>query len=200
MIGERREKFKFLSEKVGLYFSKSKLHPNFFTLISLLFGFLCFLSLVKNNLPLALVFFVLGALCDFIDGAVARVSLKVTKIGAYLDTICDRYVEGMVLLGFLFLPLPKVFLPAFVWISLSLLGALITTYSKAAAKEKELIEEEIKMGLLGRPERLILIFFMMILGLFNLYWLVYLLITFTVLSHFTALERIFSVFKSYKRF
>ena len=200
MLSEKKEKFEFILEKVGIFFSKFRLHPNFYTLISLFFGFLCFFSLVKNNLLLALIFFVFGALCDLIDGSVARVSLKVTKVGAFLDTICDRYVEGMVFLGFLFLPLPKVFLPAFFWISLSLFGALMTTYSKAAAKEKQLIKEEIKKGLLGRPERLILIFFAIFFGIFNLYWLVYLLILFAILSNFTAFQRIILILKSSKTF
>jgi len=200
MIEEKREKFRFISKKVGVLFSRLKLHPNFYTLISLVFVLFCFIFLVKQNLSFAILFFILAALSDFIDGAVARASLRVTKLGAYLDTICDRYVEGIIFLGFLFLPLPKVFLPSFIWIFLSLFGALITTYSKAAGKEKELVKEEIKKGLLGRPERLILIFLMMVSGLFNFYWLVYLLITFTILSNVTALERIFLVLKSGKKF
>src|SRR3989338_6085532 len=37
----------------------------------------------------------LGCL-DGLDGAVARVSGRVTKFGAYLDAVCDRAVEAMV--------------------------------------------------------------------------------------------------------
>lgn len=195
MLTERREKFKFISERVGLFFSKSKIHPNFFTLVSLLFGLLCFIFLVKNNLILGIFFFLLASFSDFIDGAVARAILKATKIGAYLDTICDRYVEAMFLAGFLFLPLPDVFLPASVWIFLCIFGALMTTYSKAAAIEKRVIREELKRGLLGRPERLILIFLIMVLGILNLYWSVYLLIIFAIFSNLTALQRISFVLK-----
>ncbi len=196
MLEERREKFKLISEKVGLFFSKSKIHPNFFTLISLLFSFFCFLSLVKNNLILAVVFFLLASFSDFIDGAVARASQKTTKFGAYLDTICDRYVEGIVFLGFLFLPLSDFLFPASIWVFLCLFGSLMTTYSKAAAKEKEVIKKELKKGLFGRPERMILIFFSMILGIFNLSWLVYPLVIFAILSNFTVLQRIFFSLKS----
>lgn len=196
MLSEKREKFRFISEKTGIFFSKFKLHPNFYTLISLLFGLFCFLFLVKNNLLLASIFFVLGAFCDFIDGAVARFSQKVTKLGAYLDTMCDRYVEMMVFLGFLFLPLPKVILSAKFWIFLALFGSLLTTYSKAAAKEKELVKEEIKKGLLGRPERMILIFLAIVFGIFNLYWSVYLLIIFAIFSNLTAFQRVFFTLKS----
>lgn len=196
MLAEKREKFQWISEKVGLFFSKSRLHPNFFTLISLLFGFFCFLFLVKNNLILAILFFLLAAFTDFIDGAVARASQKATKLGAYLDTICDRYIEGIVFLGFLFLPLPDFLFPASIWIFLSLFGSLMTTYSKAAAIEKRVIEEELKKGLFERPERMILIFLSMVFGIFNLSWLVYILVIFAILSNFTAWQRIFFVLKS----
>lgn len=196
MLAEKREKFKLISEKVGLFFSKSKLHPNFFTLISLLFGFFCLFSLVKNNLILAILFFLLAAFADFIDGAVARASQKATKFGAYLDTICDRYIEGIVFLGFLFLPLPDFLFPASIWIFLSLFGSLMTTYSKAAAIEKRVIKEELKKGLFERPERMILIFLSMVSAFFSLSWVVYLLVIFAIFSNFTAWQRIFLVLKS----
>jgi len=196
MLGESREKFEKISQVIGRFFSKFKIPPNFFTLISLLFGFFCFLSLVKNNLISAIIFFIFASLLDFIDGAVARVSQKATKFGAYLDTICDRYVEAMVFFGFLFLPLPNFIFPAKVWIFLCLFGSLMTTYSKAAAKEKEIVSEELKKGLLERPERMILIFLSMILGIFNLSWMLYLLIIFAIFSNLTAFQRIFYTLKS----
>ncbi|MBZ9578511.1 CDP-alcohol phosphatidyltransferase family protein [Patescibacteria group bacterium] len=196
MLEERREKFKLISEKVGLFFSKSKIHPNFFTLISLLFSFFCFLFLATNNLILAIFFLLLASFSDFIDGAVARASQKITKLGAYLDTICDRYVEGMVILGFLFLPLPDFLFSANFWIFLCLFGSLMTTYSKAAALEKRVVEKEFKKGLFGRPERMILIFLSMVLGIFNLSWLIYLLIIFAIFSNFTAIQRIFFIIRS----
>jgi archaetidylinositol phosphate synthase len=191
MLEERKEKFRFISEKVGFLFAKLRIHPNFFTLISLFFGFLCFLSLFKNNLISAILFFLLASILDFIDGAVARASGEVTKLGAYLDTICDRYIEGMVLFGFLFLPLPEIVFPAYIWIFLCLFGSLMTTYSKAAAKEKEILREELKKGLLERPERIILIFLAMIFGSLNFSFSVYLLIIFAILANFTAFQRIY---------
>ncbi|GAH39487.1 unnamed protein product, partial [marine sediment metagenome] len=123
---------------------------NQYTLISLLFVAISFSFLINLNLVLALIFFLLAGLLDFIDGAVARFTQKATKKGAYLDTISDRYVEGIILLGFLFLPLPVFLLSAKVWIFLALFGSFLTTYSKAAAKEKELTRVELKKGLLTR--------------------------------------------------
>ena len=139
-----------------------------------------------------MLFFLLAAFLDFIDGAVARFTQRETKKGAYLDTICDRYIEGVILLGFLFLPLKGFFLlPAQVWVFLAFFGSLMTTYAKAAAKEKELVESELKKGLLGRAERVILISLSILLGIFNLSWIIYPIIILAIFSNITALQRIY---------
>jgi len=165
-------------------------------LLSLFFAILAFWFLIKANLIWALSFFLVAAFLDFIDGAVAKYTRKETKEGAYLDTICDRYVEGIILLGFLFLPLKGFFLlPAEVWIFLAFFGSLMTTYSKAAAKEKELVSEELKKGLFGRAERVILIILAIFLGIFNLSWMLYPIIFLAVFSNITTLQRIYLAFK-----
>ena len=195
MLAENREKFKKIEIKTGEVFSKFGLTPNQYTLISLLFVIISFYFLIKTNLILALIFFLLAAILDFIDGAVARFTKKATKKGAYLDTISDRYVEGIILLGFLFLPLADFLLPAKIWIFLAFFGSLMTTYAKAAAKEKELVETELKKGLLGRGERIVLIILAMILGSLNFSWLIYPIIILAIFSNITALQRIFLAFK-----
>ncbi len=195
MLEEKREKFKKISEKIGAIFSKFGLTPNQYTLVSLLFVLIAFYFLINRRLILTLVFFLISAVLDFIDGSVARFLKQETKKGAYLDTVCDRYVEGIILLGFLFLSLPDFLLPAKFWIFLAVFGSLMTTYSKAAAKEKELVEIEIKKGFLGRGERMILITLAIILGVFNLNWTIYPLIILAVFSNITALERIYLAIK-----
>ena len=192
MLTERKEKFKKIENKTGEIFSQF-LTANQYTLVSIFFALFCFLFLVKNNLVGGLVFFFLATFLDFIDGAVARKTETTTKKGAYLDTICDRYVEGIVFFGFLFLALPKFLFPAYIWIFLCLFGALLTTYSKAAAKEKGLIEKELKKGFVGRGERMILTFLALSLGIFNLSWMLYLIIILAILTNLAALQRIFLV-------
>ena len=195
MLSENREKFKKIEIKTGEFFSKLGLTPNQYTLISLFFAILAFYFLIKIDLILALIFFLLATILDFIDGAVARFTQKATKKGAYLDTISDRYIEGIILLGFLFLPLADFLLPAKVWIFLALFGSFLTTYSKAAAKEKEMVTEELKKGLLGRGERVILIFLAMLLGIFNLSFVIYPIIILAIFSNITAFQRIYLALK-----
>jgi len=190
MLSEKRDKFKGLSQKIGHFFSKFRVSPNQYTLTSLIFVIASFFFLIRANFIWALIFFLISAFLDFIDGAVAKFSQKETKKGAYLDTICDRYVEGIILLGFLFLPLSSFLLPAETWIFLALFGGFLTTYAKAAAKEKELMSKELKKGLFGRPERIILLSLVLFLGALNVSWMIYPIVILAVFSNLTALQRI----------
>lgn len=197
MLEEKREIFEKITQKSNKYFSLIKISPSIFTLTSLIFAILSFVFLLKNNLVLASPFFILAAFLDWLDGKIARATKKITKLGAYLDTIIDRYVEGVVLLGFLFLPLPKFIFPSSIWIFLALFGSLLTTYSKAARKEKGLSQKKSKFSLAGRAERIILITLSMILGIFNLNWMIYLIFALAIISNFSALQRIFLTIKKH---
>jgi len=190
MLDLYKEKFKRLERIVGKIFSLLPLTPNQWTLLSLIFALGVFYFLIKQKLIYATLFFFVASFLDFIDGAVARYKSISTKFGAYLDTIFDRYVEAILLLGMLFLPLPKIFLPKEVWIFLILFGSMMTTYAKAAAKEKELVIEELKGGILSRSERLFLFLLALISGIFNFQWMVYFLILIAILTNLSAIQRI----------
>jgi len=152
MLDLHRNIFKGLENGVGKVFSFFPLSPNQWTLLSIVGAIFAAYFLIKQNLVLAIIFFLFAGFLDFVDGAVARYKNISTKKGAYLDTICDRYVEGILLFGMLFLPLPKILFPSFCWVFLILFGSILTTYAKAAAKEKDLVAQEIK-GVFYREEK-----------------------------------------------
>jgi archaetidylinositol phosphate synthase len=198
MLDLYKEKFKKIEILVGKFFSLLPLTPNQYTLASIIFGLGTFYCLTRQNLILATSLFIFASFLDFVDGAVARYKGISTKFGAYLDTVCDRYVEALLLFGMLFLPLPQIFLPHFAWIFLILVGSLMTTYAKAAAKEKELSFQELKGGIFSRAERLISLILALILGIFNYYWMTILLILIALLTNISAIQRIFLALKCQK--
>jgi phosphatidylglycerophosphate synthase len=182
--------FSGLSIKIGILFSKAGISPNAWTVLVIVPTlFSLYFLLQKQFLPAA-AFLIVSSFIDFIDGSVARVMGKVTKFGAYLDTIMDRYVEGVILIGLLFVGLPDFVVPAAFWILLFLFGSMMTTYAKAAAKEKELSDKEITGGLLERGERLIILFAGVVLAYFKLSYLTYIIVLLAVLTNVTALQRI----------
>ena len=199
MLDLYKEKFKKIENFIGRVFSLLPFSPNQYTLSSIVFGAGTFYCLIQQKIILAFFLFLVASFLDFVDGAVARYKGIFTKFGAYLDTICDRYVEALLLFGMLFLPLPKILFPHFAWIFLILLGSLMTTYAKAAAKEKELVIEELKGGIFSRAERLISLILALILGIFNYQWMAFFLILIAILTNISAIQRIVFALKSQKR-
>ncbi|MAG22224.1 MAG: CDP-alcohol phosphatidyltransferase [Candidatus Diapherotrites archaeon] len=189
---KQRERFGKLSVKIGLAFSKLPLSANQWTVLSLVPAFIALYYLTQEQFLLAGAFFIVSAFIDLIDGSVARVTSTVSRFGAYLDTIVDRYVEVIIVFGLLFVQLPEVFVPAYAWIFLYLFGSMMTTYVKAAAKEKELVPEgqELKGGLLERAERLLILFVGILLAALNPLYLIYVVAGLAVLTNLSAIQRI----------
>src|SRR6185295_17693956 len=58
----------------------------------------CAWLLATRRIPEFCFLVLFAGLFDALDGAVARRSGRVTRFGGYLDAMCDRYVEAMVVL------------------------------------------------------------------------------------------------------
>lgn len=196
----RRERFGGVSAAIGKAFRKLGLSPNQLTFISIVPAALAAYMVSVGGFVPAAALFLLAAFLDMADGAVARCTGKVTTMGAYLDTMVDRYVEFMMTLGLLFLSLgggiPPFVLPAPAWLFIFLFGALMTSYSKAAAKEKELVRAEIKGGLIERAERLLILFTGILLAVVNPLYLTYAIVLLAFLANITALQRAWIAKKS----
>jgi len=172
------------------------LSPNAWTLISLVPALAGLVALVMHQLALGLAMFALSAFIDIVDGTVARVTNQVSDKGAYIDGVVDRYVELMLYLGLLiyigrgdFLGLPNE-----VWIVLLIFGGLMTSFVRAYADHRGIVKDpgELKRmgGLLERLERLMLLYFGMFLGLFDIHWLMAVIALTALLANATALQRI----------
>ncbi|MCK9405218.1 CDP-alcohol phosphatidyltransferase family protein [Methanothrix soehngenii] len=172
------------------------LSPNAWTLISLVPALAGLTALVMHQLALGLAMFALSAFIDIVDGTVARVTNQVSDKGAYIDGVVDRYVELMLYLGLLiyigrgdFLGLPNE-----VWIVLLIFGGLMTSFVRAYADHRGIVKDpgELKRmgGLLERLERLMLLYFGMLLGLFDIQWLMAVIALTALLANATALQRI----------
>lgn len=195
MLYKKREKFNKISIKIGILFSRFGLSPNAWTLLSLLPVIAAAYFIIKQQFLEAAALFAIAAFLDLVDGSVARVTGRATKFGAYLDTIVDRYVEGIILFSMLFLNLPllkvgEIYFSSSLFVYICLFGSLMTSYAKAAAKEKEITKEEIKGGYFERAERLILLFAGILLAYVKVMYLVWVLFVLAVLTNFTALQRI----------
>jgi len=190
MLYFKRKYFNKLSKKIGIRFSKLSLSPNQWTLSSLILVIISFYFLVNHNFLIATIVFAFTVSIDMIDGAVARVTNRVTIFGGYLDTIIDRLIEFIIILGLFLNPYPDFILPMNVWLLFLIFGSLMVTYTKASAFEKGMIKKELKGGgILEHPDRMILILAIILISNFSMLYASYLIVITTVLVGITALQR-----------
>lgn len=137
--------------------------------------------------------FLLGSsLCDMLDGAVARArGGSGTRFGAALDSTLDRYGEGVVFGGVL---LGLVTRDAPVWLiwtaMLAGVASFLVSYVRARAEGLGLSCE---VGILERPERMILLLVLALLGDRAAIWILPIL---AVLAHVTFGQRLVHVWRS----
>lgn len=142
--------------------------PNQITLWALIFALLGAGALALREFWLSLTFLAISAFCDVADGAVARVRGQANAKGAFLDGVTDRFVEFLMLVGLMAVPLPAFILPGAGWAVLALfLGSTMTAFIPAYADHRGLkTARPAPEGLFPRPERLLSYFLVVaLLGL-----------------------------------
>ncbi len=175
---------------VGKVFAKFGLTPNQWTFISLFVVIIATWFIMAREFVTAAFIIGISLFLDVIDGAVARHTGQTTKSGGFLDTIIDRYVEGLIVFGLVWIELPGFIVDARIWLFVYFFGSFMTTYVKASAKEKELIAKELMGGFLGRAERMILLVIGFLLAPLNPQYLVYIIAVLAVLSNLAVFQRI----------
>jgi archaetidylinositol phosphate synthase len=199
MLDQMRHLFKKQEAFSASIFARLPLSANQYTYLSIVFVFISAYYIINQQYYLSLVMFAIAGLLDFVDGSVARAKGTAGPFGAYLDTVVDRYIEGIIIISMMFLPLPGVLLlPSYFWLALFLFGSIVTTYVKAAASEKKLVDRELVGGYLSRGERIILLCVAILLANFNLKLCSNLVAVLAIMSNYTALQRITSAFKKSK--
>ncbi len=189
---KNRDRSSKISVKVGIIFAKLGIPPNGWTLLTIIPALLAFWMLVNEQFLYAAGWFIIAAFIDVVDGAVARVTGRATRFGAYLDAAMSRYVEGIIIFGLLFASLPGFIVPAYAWIFLCFFGSFMTAHAKSLAKEKDILEKGLGGGLLERTESVLILFAGILLAAYKPLYLVYVVAILAVLSNITALQGIWS--------
>ncbi len=127
-----------------------------------------------------------AGLCDMLDGALARLTGRVSRFGAILDSTLDRLSEAVVLLGLLWVYLRGGQVGAGLLVGFALLGSLLVSYLRA---RMEGVGIEGRVGLFTRPERVVVLVLGLLLSGLD-YALITALAVITFFSYFTAVQRL----------
>lgn len=171
------------------------LSPNMVSLIGLVLNAAAAAVIVAGPLRWGGACVLFAGIFDMFDGAVARVQRKTTLFGAFLDSTLDRYAEGLLFFGVVLYALRfEQDATARTWIIALAYGAamlsLIVSYTRARAEGLGL---DCKVGLMERPERVILLGAGLLIG--GQAWLLWVVLVLVLTTGLTGLQRIIHVWR-----
>ncbi len=133
---------------------ESRLTPNALSMAGLVGNLIAAVLILEHHFVLAGLAFILGSLCDMLDGRYSRMSGKGTPFGAFLDSTLDRVEEGLVLAA------------VAAWFAqegndlavgatvVAVVGSYMVSYTRARA---EALGVECKVGIASRAVRVVIL-------------------------------------------
>jgi len=190
-----------LVDPVADWFVKRGVHPNTITCIGTVCTLVGGIIYGTGHIKTGGWFLGLTALFDVLDGTVARRSNRRSTFGAFLDSTLARLADGFVLGGLaVFYATSRLHssVPMLIVCLMGLIGAFLTSYTRARA---EALGLDAKVGMLQRPERVVLLsapqaFFGLV---FNGWVLAIIIVILTVTAWITVIQRVAYVYTATTR-
>ena len=166
----------------------SRLTPNQISMAGFVLNVVAAVLVWQHEFFLGGVVFIVGSICDTLDGGYSRMSGKGTPFGAFLDSTLDRIVEGFVLTAVAVTFTQRGDQLAVAAVVIAVLSSLVVSYTRARA---ESLGVECKVGIADRLVRVVILSAGLVFAdLGALEPAVYVL---AALSSFTVVQRILHV-------
>ncbi len=133
---------------------ESRLTPNAISLTGLVGNLIAAVLVWQEYFFLGGVAFILGSVCDTLDGRYSRMSGKGTPFGAFLDSTLDRIEEGIVLTAVAAYFATQGDELAVAAVVVAVLASLMVSYTRARA---EALGVECKVGIASRAVRVVIL-------------------------------------------
>jgi CDP-diacylglycerol--glycerol-3-phosphate 3-phosphatidyltransferase len=183
--------------------ARSPISPNALTFAGLLINIGCAVLYGYGRFFAAGLLLIFANLFDILDGQVARLRGRVTRFGAFFDSVIDRYSDIVVFVGIMLFYARSTDHHSPVLVGLTgaaLVGSVLISYCRARA---ESLDITCKVGFLERPERVVLL----IIGSLTeigppsnpfLHKMPQVLWVLAVLSHWTVVHRVYHTWREMK--
>lgn len=156
MISQLREPTRPLRVALAKPLVALGVHPNWITLAAIPLSSAAAWVLYLGHGRWALLLALLAAAMDFLDGEVARLQNRPSAFGNYLEALVDRWVDGILLVGFIpFYPLAA---------SLAIILSSLVSYAKARLGLVMPTDNSDWPGWGDRPDRMVLLLSAVALG------------------------------------
>jgi phosphatidylglycerophosphate synthase len=145
---------RWLLEKIVAGLAATGVNPNILTFTGLLINIWAAILFGRGQFPLAGGVMIFAGLFDMVDGRVARAQGRVTKFGAFFDSVIDRYSDLALYLGLLWYYAGVGRGRYAILVGVAMAGSVMVSYSRARA---ESLIPSCKAGFWERPERIVLL-------------------------------------------
>ena len=132
----------------------SRLTPNQISLAGFTLNVAAAVLVWQHEFFIGGVVFIIGSICDTLDGGYSRMSGKGTPFGAFLDSTLDRIVEGIVLTAVAATFAERNDEVAVAAVVVAVMASLVVSYTRARA---EALGVECKVGIADRLVRVVII-------------------------------------------
>jgi len=133
---------------------ESRLTPNAISMTGLVLNAVAAVLVLEGYYFLGGIAFIVGSVCDTLDGRYSRMSGKGTAFGAFLDSTLDRIEEGIVLTAVAVRFAMQADEAAVAGCMIAVLASLMVSYTRARA---EALGVENKGGIATRPVRVVIL-------------------------------------------
>jgi Phosphatidylglycerophosphate synthase len=189
-----QDRHRIILKPLAEFLAKMGIHPNFITLFSFLITSSGVIWILLKKPLIALLWFLLSAPLDAVDGYVARISGKVSRFGAFLDSTLDRITDSLLFLSLIFVFGEDPF--SFFFLSLSLVSAYLISYMRARV---EGLGENLMEGLMSRYPRFVgFLILLLVWGIFGEIWFKFLLPVYSILLVITVFQRFILAYRKLK--
>lgn len=159
-----KERLRGLLAPVVAALERAGVTPMAVTMTGLVLSFVGAGFVAAGRLRAGALVLVISGLCDTIDGSLARSSGQASRFGAFLDSTLDRVAELVYFsaLVYHFSAVGARWSGVMIWLTLAALaGSLLTSYARARAEGLGL---ECTVGILERPERIVMLVVGLVFG------------------------------------
>lgn len=129
-----RTRVRALVEPIAIGLGRLGLTPNHLTFIGFGIAVIGAVAAAQQAWLAAGLLVLFGAVFDLFDGALARATGRVTKLGAFYDSVFDRWGEGVVYLGIVWGCVATGFGAGAVFATAALVSAVMVSYTRAKSE------------------------------------------------------------------
>lgn len=145
------------SRPLARILAKTSITPNTVTIIATIMGLLSGMLIALGKIYEGVAVLFISQILDCTDGDLARITGRVTRLGAFIDRVFDRFVDAAIIIGIVALSPERLWLAGF----MAIIGSFGVSISRAMAEAEG---AECKVGIGGRDTRLAIVMAGLLLG------------------------------------